>query len=592
VNPPESIITTMNQIAQSSPRRRLIPYEPALITRGYSLREYEAQLERRFRESKGEKSKLQFIFGRSLNDILKVDLKPIEKNENENESNQSLVKVQMEDVKDKLLTTKPIRWKWQEIWQTRESEGFMPRCYMCNSYFDPFIDELQNEKIKPNKTSTYSSVHFTQEQTHEEAQGGLSICLQCRELNDENKFKEVDLSNSIALVTGARIKIGYSIALSLVRNGAIVILTTRFPSVAAKNFLNEPDSSKWFHRLHIYGIDFRHLGSVSTFIQHVLRYYPHLDILINNAAQSIRRPPAYYRELIKEEQILQSSTSDLAIKIKNIVKDFENDPWKFSRSDLEKVLTSSPTTTTISSSSSSTSTSSTLVSTPSKFSSPIFSNEISTSTNFGDIPLSTALTQIPLLPSDVLKDDQNFPPNSKDESGQQLDLRPQTSWNMEPNEIHMIEIVEVQLINSTVPLMLASQFLPLLEKRKQKQSQREDQSKMVHSFIINVTSQEGQFSAQNKSNEHVHTNMAKAGLNMLTRTIAYDYSQKGIYVSSVDTGWVSRMRPLVSTTLSIKPPLLIEDGAARVLHPIYSTFDSEKEPIFGVLLKNFEVVPW
>jgi NAD(P)-dependent dehydrogenase (short-subunit alcohol dehydrogenase family) len=115
-------------------------------------------------------------------------------------------------------------------------------------------------------------------------------------------------------VTGARIKIGYFCAVKLLRAGAIAVVTTRFPHDAAVRYAKEPDFEEWKDRLHIYGIDFRDLKSVQQFITHLYQSYPHLDILINNAAQTIRRPPAFYKHL------MQNECSSLPANLSSVVK--------------------------------------------------------------------------------------------------------------------------------------------------------------------------------------------------------------------------------------------------------------------------------
>jgi len=136
------------------------------------------------------------------------------------------------------------------------------------------------------------------------------------------------------------------------------------------------------------------------------------------------------------------------------------------------------------------------------------------------------------------------------------------------------------MVNSIVPSLLISQLLPLLMCA----------AKSGSAYVVNVSSAEGQFSAP-KTGEHVHTNMAKASLNMITHTLSY-LSQYNIHVTSVDTGWVSRMRPGNSNGKSIPPPLSPEDGAVRVTHPIVEGSKPKGMKFSGVLLKDFKVVPW
>jgi len=194
------------------------------------------------------------------------------------------------------------------------------------------------------------------------------------------------------------------------------------------------------------------------------------------------------------------------------------------------------------------------------------------------LPLSSALPLIPILPEDHEQDKALFPPNRVDQYGEQLDLRTKTSWNTRTEEVSPFEMLEVQLVNTTVPFLLLSQLASLL-------------GKSGRSFVVNVTSQEGQFSVS-KTGEHVHTNMAKAALNMMTKTVAEDLAARGVYVNSVDTGWVSRMRPGEPSFTSTFVPLSIRDGAARVLDPIFTGFQAKETPQFGFLFKNFVSVPW
>ena len=62
--------------------------------------------------------------------------------------------------------------------------------------------------------------------------------------------------------------------------------------------------------------------------------------------------------------------------------------------------------------------------------------------------------------------------------------------------------------------------------------------------IVNVSAVEGQFYRKFKTTRHPHTNMAKAALNMMTRTSATDYAADGIHMNSVDTGWVTDEDPV------------------------------------------------
>jgi len=238
---------------------------------------------------------------------------------------------------------------------------------------------------------------------------------------------------------------------------------------------------------------------------------------------------------------------------------------------------------------------------------PTFSNGISFVGYQLDqnLPLSAALTLVPLLPCDELtQDDEIFPPGEFDEHSEPKDMRESTSWNQSADEISMVELVEVQTINSTVPFMLISQLLPLMKKAVAEGSNLEvvhpipgvtklalvikksesgvdetpqkdhveeseigiEVTQLHRAFVVNVTSIEGVF-RNKRSGLHPHTNMAKAALNMLTKSIANQYANLNIFVTAVDTGWVSKMSPYRGFNRERPPaygPLSEADGAARV----------------------------
>jgi len=200
---------------------------------------------------------------------------------------------------------------------------------------------------------------------------------------------------------------------------------------------------------------------------------------------------------------------------------------------------------------------------------------------------------LPILPFDsgLENSDKLFPLNKVDEYGEPIDNRKKTSWNSKVDEINPLEAMEVQIVNSIVPFTIISQLLPMM---KNTLIPNIDPFDMVlqRKFIINVSAPEGQFAQIDKTAEHAHTNMAKASLNMITRTIANDCKQSNIYVTSVDTGWVSRMRPGLPNDNSIEIPLIMEDAAARILHPIVEGLNDKNIPKYGAFLKHFQVVPW
>ena len=442
---------------------------------------------------------------------------------------------------------KPLRWKRDEEISRNPSLG--PKCYMCR---EP-VFVVQNGSGKR----------------------VVSICEDCRNLNEEKVNQSSDLTGKIALVTGGRIKIGYECVLSLLRAGALVIVTTRFPYDACNRLSKEFDYPQWKDNVHVYGVDFRNLASVQQFVMHIRKSYDKLDILINNAAQTIHRPPAYYKDVAEAEV-----TSHKSLEGRNNIARLKYCPIK------------------------------------SLSMNPFLSIEDADSLNFEkdnlaiqqvshggtllpasvpstDSPLfSSQYTLVPVLPQDNLSEEEvekYFPKGKVDEHDEQADLRPKTSWNTTVTETHPIELLEVQLVNSIVPTLLVSQLTPMMMMKK-------DETNRDVGFIINVTSAEGQFTAAKYNGHHPHTNMAKAALNMLTRSISDELLSKGILVNSVDTGWITKMIPGgAQTSKNADAPLTTKDGAARILDPIYSylnnTLPLSSFPT-GCLLKHFRAVDW
>src|SRR5262245_53572185 len=124
------------------------------------------------------------------------------------------------------------------------------------------------------------------------------LCPECAALNWERRHQRADLTGRIALVTGGRIKIGHETALKLLRDGARVLVTTRFPADAESRFRTQPDFDHWADRLEVHGLDLRDVPSVESFARHVLQREPYLDVLVHNAAQTVKRPLAFYRHLL------------------------------------------------------------------------------------------------------------------------------------------------------------------------------------------------------------------------------------------------------------------------------------------------------
>ncbi len=341
------------------------------------------------------------------------------------------------------------------------------------------------------------------------------LCPQCADWNWQKRQQRCDLTGRNALVTGGRIKIGYQTVLKLLRDGASVTMTTRFPADAACRFQSEPDIEVWRDRLSIHALDLRDIPSVEEFANELSSSLSSLDIVIHNAAQTVKRPLAYYRHLLDAPCHADARS---------------------------------------------------LISAQSRH--PIL------------------LESRPNYREHLINVEQYFPAGWLDSDGQQVDQRPIQSWILKLEDVTTVEMLEVYLVNAAAPFVLTSRLKPLLCR-----------SEHERKFVVNVSAMEGQFSRENKTPYHPHTNMAKAALNMLTRTSAQDFALSGIYMNSVDTGWITDEKPApiaqrVREDQGFYPPLDAIDGASRIYDPIACGYNSSDEPLFGYFLKDYRPYPW
>jgi NAD(P)-dependent dehydrogenase (short-subunit alcohol dehydrogenase family) len=381
-----------------------------------------------------------------------------------------------------------------------------------------------------------------------------TMCKECGDFNYAKRFQTADLTGQVALVTGSRLKIGYHITLMMLRSGATVIATTRFPVDSALRFAKESDYNEWSDRLKIHGLDLRHIPSVEIFCNFIEQQYERLDILINNAAQTVRRPAGFYKHLMPNEGLAfeklpehaQGLLSDhnaciqeLNTLSSGIVKGQQkNLPVTWHGKQLGIGLSS-----------------------------------------------SAQLSQIPYSIDNSLTAEEVFPDGKLDADLQQVDLRTTNSWRLKLGEIHTNEMLEVQLVNSVAPFVLCNRLVNLMKK---------DNTGMKH--VINVSAMEGKFHQFHKEDRHPHTNMAKAALNMMTLTSASDFAKYGIYTNAVDTGWVTDEDPaeLAKRKEEIhdfQPPLDIVDGAARVMDPLFDGINTGKH-WSGKFLKDYRPISW
>jgi NAD(P)-dependent dehydrogenase (short-subunit alcohol dehydrogenase family) len=374
-----------------------------------------------------------------------------------------------------------------------------------------------------------------------------SLCELCGDFNYAKREQTADLAGHYALVTGARVKIGYQAALKLLRAGASVVVTTRFPVDAASRYSKEPDFADFRSRLMIFGVDLRHTPSVDLFARYLRERLPRLDYVVNNACQTVRRPAGFFRHLLAAEAAPHASLPD---------------EWRGVLAEHDALCRA-------------------LLSPREGGAGAV---AVGAPAPGEGLVHSALLTQRRYLDEDYRAGDAEFPAQRYDEDLQQLDLRGINSWRLRLHEVETPELLEVHLVNAIAPYILNARLKPLMVATAGR-----------HKHVVNVSAMEGQFYRTTKTDKHPHTNMAKAALNMMTRTSAPDFVRDGIHMNAVDTGWVTDEDPHVHAArkaeLGFSPPLDIIDGAARVVDPIFAG-RLTGEHVWGQFLKDYKPAPW
>ncbi|WP_435223784.1 SDR family NAD(P)-dependent oxidoreductase [Streptomyces sp. Tue6028] len=331
------------------------------------------------------------------------------------------------------------------------------------------------------------------------------LCPDCALDNTARRTLGTDLSGRRALLTGGRVKIGFQLALMMLRDGAELLVTSRFPHDTVRRFRAEPGSATWLDRLTVLAVDLRDPRQVLGLCEQLRQEGEPLDILVNNAAQTVRRPPESYALLAAGE-----------------------------RPGLPEGVRAAP----------------------------------------GFTPMA-ALEGGPSALPVILRE--------ADEAGLLPDPSPDNSWSARLGELDPAEVLETQLVNALAPALLCDRLLPLLLA-----------SPHPRRYVVNVTAVEGRFAVRNKTAGHPHTNMAKAALNMLTRTSAAELAEQGVHMCAVDTGWITDENPAPKKEriagAGFRTPLDIVDGAARVYDPIVR--GEAGAPVSGVFLKDYREAEW
>ena len=412
--------------------------------------------------------------------------------------------------------------------------------------FDPqdvHAEEGAREAVEPTHCyvckQKYSVIHHFYDQ----------MCPACADFNFRKRTELADLRGRVALLTGGRVKIGYQAGLKLLRAGAALIVTTRFPRNAASRYAAEPDFGEWGQRLEVFGLDLRHTPSVEAFCRELLAARPRLDFIVNNACQTVRRPPDFYAHMMEEET---AALADMPAHARRLVGAYEGlrgyhllpEGKRETVQALERGL-----------------------------------SEVS------GLAESARLSQVPLLPEELTAQKDLFPEGRLDQDLQQVDLRGRNSWRLLLAEVPTVELLEVQLVNAVAPFIFNARLKPLMLKTPERDK-----------HIVNVSAVEGQFYRNFKTTRHPHTNMAKAALNMMTRTAATDYQADGIHMNSVDTGWVTDEDPHEIAQRKTRdhrfhPPLDIVDGGARIVDPIIDGMITGRHA-WGRFLKDYRPTDW
>ncbi|RLU81566.1 short-chain dehydrogenase [Streptomyces griseocarneus] len=351
------------------------------------------------------------------------------------------------------------------------------------------------------------------------------LCPGCAGDNTARRALRTDLTGRRVLLTGGRVKIGFQLALMMLRDGAELMVTSRFPHDTVRRFRAAEGSADWLDRLTVLAVDLRDPRQVLGLCERLRADGRPLDILVNNAAQTIRRPPASYLALAAGE----TGALPAGVPATAVLR------------------------------------------------APGYRPPVPTALGAA-AGTSGALALV--LPGEGAAVSWS---GEVDEAGLLPDLSPANSWSVRVGGLDPAEVLETQFVNALAPTLLCDRLLPLLLA-----------SPHPRRYVVNVTAVEGRFAVRNKTGRHPHTNMAKAALNMLTRTSGPELARQGVHMCSVDTGWITDENPAPTkeriAARGFRTPLDIVDGAARIYDPIVR--GEAGDPVSGVHLKDYRIADW
>lgn len=379
------------------------------------------------------------------------------------------------------------------------------------------------------------------------------LCPECAAMSHAKRDQRTDLTGKRALLTGGRAKIGMYIALRLLRDGAHTTITTRFPKDAVRRFASMDDADDWLHRLKVVGIDLRDPTQVIALTEDVAADGP-LDILINNACQTVRRSPGSYSHLVEGE--LAPVQAPLGRELPEMVT-------------FDRISEAHP-----------------AAIAGALEAHAVAHHDGETIEAALAAQNAASLTSLALSAGHASLE-RHLAGTAVDAGGLLPDTQTNNSWTQVVDEVDPLELLEVQFCNSIAPFLLVSRLRPSMRAAVAAGARR--------AYVVNVSAMEGQFSRRYKGPGHPHTNMAKAALNMMTRTSAGEmFETDQILMTAVDTGWITDERPhqekLRIAAEGWHAPLDLVDGAARVYDPIVR--GEAGEDMFGCFVKDYKPSPW